>query len=46
MGLSFLPFFVQAKAHFFAFTTLALLKKLQQFVKGHLPEFSEILLLS
>lgn len=46
MGLSFLPSFLQAKAHCFAFTILTPLKKQQQFLKGHLPEFSEIVLVS
>lgn len=31
MQFYFLPFCLQAKAHFFAFTALAPLKKLQQF---------------
>lgn len=38
MGFSFLPSFLQAKAHFVAFTPLAFLKKRQQFIKGPLPE--------
>lgn len=46
MQFYFLPFCLQAKTHFFAFTALAPLKKLQQFYEDRLPEFSEILLLS